>query len=118
MRGKQIDRTKKDSPRRHGDTETSRTFGCGSARLGAIRGGLSRLGRASVPLRGSLFVSVLLLLAVSASGAEKKKVDLDTDRLADVPENKREDLYYPIPDVPMPAGAVMEAGSMLSLPDG
>ncbi len=43
---------------------------------------------------------------------------LSTDDLANVPDNDREAEYYRITDVPMPQGAVMEAGSMLSLPDG
>ncbi|HET6251758.1 MAG TPA: ThuA domain-containing protein [Tepidisphaeraceae bacterium] len=44
--------------------------------------------------------------------------NLSTDDLADVPENDREADYYRIVDVPMPSDTVMEAGSILSLPDG
>ena len=44
--------------------------------------------------------------------------NLSTDELADVPVNDRETNYYRIVDVPMPPDAVMEAGSILSLPDG
>jgi hypothetical protein len=44
--------------------------------------------------------------------------NLSTDDLVDVPANDREAKYYRMVDVPMPVGAVMEAGSMLSLPDG
>ena len=44
--------------------------------------------------------------------------NLSTDNLADVPVNEREEKYYRITPIPTPAGAVMEAGSILSLPDG
>lgn len=44
--------------------------------------------------------------------------NLSTDELADVPVNEREAEFYRMVDVPMPADAVMEAGSILSLPDG
>ncbi len=44
--------------------------------------------------------------------------NLSTDDLADVPVNEREAEFYPMTDVPMPATAVMEAGSILLLPDG
>ncbi len=44
--------------------------------------------------------------------------NLSTDDLAEVPVNEREAEFYRITDVPMPVTAVMEAGSMLSLPDG
>ena len=49
--------------------------------------------------------------------AELQK-NLSTEDLADVPDNDREAEFYPITNVPLPADAVMEAGSMLSLPDG
>ena len=41
-----------------------------------------------------------------------------TDDLPDLVANDREAEYYPITDLPMPFGAVVEAGSMLALPDG
>jgi len=44
--------------------------------------------------------------------------NLSTDDLADVPVNEREGDFYRISDVPMPSDAVMEAGSILLLPDG
>ena len=44
--------------------------------------------------------------------------NLSTDELADVPVNERESDYYRIIDVPMPPDAVLEAGSILALPDG
>ena len=46
------------------------------------------------------------------------KRNLSTEDLADVPDNDREADFYPIVDVPMPSDTVMEAGSMLALPDG
>lgn len=48
----------------------------------------------------------------------KKPQNLNTDDLAEVPQNEREAEYYRITNVPTPSGAVMEAGSVLSLPDG
>ena len=44
--------------------------------------------------------------------------NLSTDDLADVPVNDGENEYYPITHIPMPPDAVVEAGSVLSLPDG
>ena len=44
--------------------------------------------------------------------------NLSTDDLAEVPVNDREAEFYRMTDVPMPPDAVMEAGSILSLPDG
>ena len=44
--------------------------------------------------------------------------NLSTDDLADVPSNDREAEFYRIVNVPMPPDAVMEAGSILELPDG
>ncbi len=44
--------------------------------------------------------------------------NLSTDDLADVPINENETNYYTITDVPLPSDSVMEAGSMLALPDG
>lgn len=44
--------------------------------------------------------------------------NLSTDDLADVPVNEREAEYYRLTDVPMPPDAVLEAGSILGLPDG
>jgi hypothetical protein len=44
--------------------------------------------------------------------------NLSTDDLAEVAVNEREAEFYRITDVPMPTGAVMEAGSILRLPDG
>ena len=47
----------------------------------------------------------------------EKKQNLDTDDLAPVPVNEREADYYRIVDFFPPAGAVIEAGSFLALPD-
>lgn len=44
--------------------------------------------------------------------------NLSTDNLAEVPINEREPRFYTITDIPMPPGAVLEAGSILALPDG
>ncbi len=44
--------------------------------------------------------------------------NLSTDDLAEVPVNEREAEFYRMTDVPMPPHAVMEAGSILLLPDG
>ncbi len=44
--------------------------------------------------------------------------NINTDDLAELVTNEREPEYYRITDVPLPPGAVVEAGSMLSLPDG
>ncbi len=44
--------------------------------------------------------------------------NLSTDDLADVPSNDREAESYRIVDIPMPPDAVLEAGSVLELPDG
>ena len=63
----------------------------------------------------------MLVLGCSAALAQQKakqKQNLSTDDLAVVPANEREAEFYRIADVPMPPGAVMEAGSMLALPDG
>lgn len=49
---------------------------------------------------------------------EDLQQNLSTDELADVPVNERETNYYKIVNVPMPPEAVMEAGSILELPDG
>jgi len=44
--------------------------------------------------------------------------NLSTDDLADVPFNGREAGFYRIVDIPLPPEAVLEAGSVLELPDG
>ena len=44
--------------------------------------------------------------------------DINTDNLAEMEPNDREQDYYTISEVPLPPGAVVEAGSMLVLPDG
>ena len=59
-----------------------------------------------------------VLPAAPATKPARKPQDLDTDHLADVPVNEREAEYYPMVDVPMPSDGVMEAGSILMLPDG
>ncbi len=73
-------------------------------------------------MRGKIFLLLIaLVFACDTVGAQQKatpKQNLNTDHLADVPINDREKEYYPMVDVPMPADAVMEAGSILSLPDG
>ena len=66
-------------------------------------------------------IFLALTLACAPALAQKKvrpKQNLDTDQLAEFRANEREPEYYKITDVPMPVGAVMEAGSMLALPDG
>ena len=57
-------------------------------------------------------------LAAPASAPAKKPQNLSTDDLADVPANAREAGYYRMVDVTMPPDGVMEAGSVLLLPDG
>ena len=44
--------------------------------------------------------------------------NVDTDDLEEMVPNDREAPYYAITDIPLPLGAVVEAGSMLALPDG
>ncbi len=44
--------------------------------------------------------------------------NINTDDLAELVANDREPDYYTITDIPLPSGAVVEAGSMLYLPDG
>ncbi len=44
--------------------------------------------------------------------------NINTDDLAELVANDRESLFYTISDIPLPSGAVVEAGSILSLPDG
>ena len=44
--------------------------------------------------------------------------NINTDDLAELVANDREPNYYNLSDIPLPAGAVVEAGSLLSLPDG
>ena len=73
-------------------------------------------------MSGRIFLLlVAFTLACGTAPAQQKakpKQDLDTDHLADVPSNDREKDFYPMVDVPMPPEAVLEAGSILSLPDG
>ncbi len=68
------------------------------------------------------FLLLVALLLFSATGHAQQKVrprqNLSTDDLAEVPKNDREADFYRIVDIPMPADGVMEAGSMLALPDG
>lgn len=47
-----------------------------------------------------------------------REQNLNTDDLADVPINQREAGFYRMVDLPMPLDGVMEAGSVLGLPDG
>jgi len=47
-----------------------------------------------------------------------RQQNLSTDDLADVMVNEREAEYYRLTDLPMPPDAVLEAGSVLTLPDG
>ena len=44
--------------------------------------------------------------------------NINTDDLAELVANDRESNYYSITDLTLPAGAVVEAGSILELPDG
>lgn len=60
----------------------------------------------------------LALTCAPGLAQQKAKQNLSTDDLADVPVNEREAGHYRITDVPMPPDAVMEAGSILALPDG
>lgn len=72
-------------------------------------------------MSGKLFLPLILVIICGIASAQQKakpKVDLNTDNLAEVPPNEREKDFYPMVDVPMPPDAVMEAGSILSLPDG
>ncbi len=69
----------------------------------------------------NVILLAVLLLGCSAAFAQQKpkpKQNLNTDNLAEMLPNPREEEYYRITDVPMPLGAVMEAGSMMALPDG
>ena len=50
--------------------------------------------------------------------ADFKEQNISTDDLAELMPNDREQEFYSITDVPLPPGAVVEAGSMLVLPDG
>ncbi|HYE17261.1 MAG TPA: hypothetical protein VEA69_02395 [Tepidisphaeraceae bacterium] len=56
--------------------------------------------------------------AAPVPASAKKPQNLNTDELADVPVNAREAEFYPLVNVPMPVDGVMEAGSVLMLPDG
>src|SRR4051812_23726009 len=58
------------------------------------------------------------LAALCAAAPTTRPQNLNTDDLADVPANERESEFYRIVDVPMPFDGVMEAGSVLQLPDG
>ncbi len=69
----------------------------------------------------TLFLLLALALACGPAPAQQKarpKQNLNTDDLAAVPMNDRENEFYPMVDVPPPPDAVLEAGSILSLPDG
>ncbi len=44
--------------------------------------------------------------------------NISTDDLVEMEPNERENTYYTVTDIPLPPGAVVEAGSMLILPDG
>ncbi len=50
--------------------------------------------------------------------ADFKEQNINTDDLAEMLPNDREQEFYSITNVPLPPGAVVEAGSMLVLPDG
>ena len=66
-------------------------------------------------------IAVVLAFAVTPGLAQQKarpKQNINTDDLAELVPNDREAKYYTITDVPTPPGAVVEAGSLLSLPDG
>jgi hypothetical protein len=63
-------------------------------------------------------ILTLFTAACFAAPARNKTQNLDTNELAEVPVNAREAEYYPMVDVPMPSDGVMEAGSILMLPDG
>jgi glucose/arabinose dehydrogenase len=66
-----------------------------------------------------LFIAIAIACAPAhAQKRPRPKQNLSTDELANVPANEREAEFYRITDVPMPADAVMEAGSILALPDG
>lgn len=69
---------------------------------------------------GKLAPLLMLMLACTAAFGQTKvrKQNLSTDDLGEMVPNEREAEYYRITDIPMPSGAVMEAGSMLALPDG
>lgn len=65
-------------------------------------------------------VAIVLTLVLSGAiaGEAPPKQNLNTDDLAELVVNDREQNFYPITDLPLPTGAVVEAGSILSLPDG
>ncbi len=73
-----------------------------------------------------MFGNRTLVLAILAFGCSiamaqskpKPKQNLSADNLGEMVPNEREAEYYRITEVPMPLGAVMEAGSMMALPDG
>ena len=72
-------------------------------------------------MSGSGSVTFLLALVLACSpalGQQKRAQNLRTDELPELPPNDRETEFYRITDVPLPAGAVVEAGAMLVLPDG
>ena len=68
--------------------------------------------------RNATLLVLVLLGCASAFAQQKPKQNLDTDQLAPMTANEREAEFYRISEVPMPPGAVLEAGSMLALPDG
>ena len=66
-----------------------------------------------------LFLALALACAPAfAQTKVRPKQNLDTDQLADFRANEREPEFYKITDVPLPLGAVAEAGSLRALPDG
>jgi hypothetical protein len=70
-------------------------------------------------MNGSRLIALLLLCSFAVAGEKAKpKQNLDTDDLAQVPVNEHEAEFYRIADLYPPAGAVIEAGSFATLPDG
>ena len=70
-----------------------------------------------VRLIALLVIAAAPRLALAQTKAAPKQ-NLSTDELPSMTANEREAAFYRIVDVPMPAEGVMEAGSVLALPDG
>src|SRR5579871_4443058 len=63
-----------------------------------------------------LAVALTSLMGATISAKDRPRINLNTDELAEVEANDREKDFYRIVDLPLPATAVVEAGSILGLP--